>query len=307
MAQLPILIQVMRINDEFATERKSEITFYKPKYFIASEGSNSEPMYFEGLNKSVIFENVTIINILRDYATMCNSHPSFIIKMIKESILDLNAGEITVIELKNKIDNCIRQNSYKINIEAIYNKLIEEYKKDDYRIKKDKLGDLFLKLFKEEIYKDLAENFPLYFEAQDVTYSNTRDKLNIVIDRDEQNFKENQYENVIKFCENNNINLYVSNPTFEFWLMFHFSEIENEDETMMHENRYVNKSRRYLEKRLSDICNYKKSQLDFSKFEPYIYDAIEREKNYCEDINGLKTQLGSNVGHLINDMLTNNN
>lgn len=33
----------MRINEQFAENRKSEIKAYKPKYFIASEGSNSEP------------------------------------------------------------------------------------------------------------------------------------------------------------------------------------------------------------------------------------------------------------------------
>lgn len=50
---------------------------------------------------------------------------------------------------------------------------------------------------------------------------------------------------------------------------------------------------------------YKKSQLNFSDFEPYIQDAIKREKNYKEDIESLKYELGSNVGILIEDMLNN--
>ena len=73
---------------------------------------------FEALN------NITIINILRDYATICNSHPSFIIKVIKEFILNATYDEITVLELKNKIDNCIRENNYDIDINDVYNKLI---------------------------------------------------------------------------------------------------------------------------------------------------------------------------------------
>ena len=44
----------------------------------------------------------------------------------------------------------------------------------------------------------------------------------------------------------------MSNPTFEFWLMLHFSEVENEDKNKMLENKYVSKSRRYLEKRLGE-------------------------------------------------------
>ena len=74
----------MRINEKFAISRQSEIKNYRPKYFIVSEGSNSEPMYFDGLNDSIISENIRIINILRDYASICNSHPSFIVEMIKE-------------------------------------------------------------------------------------------------------------------------------------------------------------------------------------------------------------------------------
>lgn len=294
----------MRINEPFATDRQSEIHNYKPKFFIVSEGSNSEPQYFEGLNNSVISENVTIINILRDYATLRNSHPSFIIKMVKEFLLNTTENEITVLELKNRIDNCIRENQYDIDIEEIYNKLISIFKKDDYKIKKELLNNLFIVLFKSEVYKDLAENFSLYFEAQNVTYSNTTDKLNIVIDRDKQNFKDNQYDEVVDFCKKHGVDLYVSNPTFEFWLMLHFPEVENEDKIKMYENRYI-ASRRYLEKRLHDICKYKKSQLNFNKFEPYIYDAIKREKKFKENLDDLKNELGSNVGLLIYKMINN--
>lgn len=145
----------------------------------------------------------------------------------------------------------------------------------------------------------------MYFEAQNVTYSSSMDKLNIVIDRDKQNFKDFQYDEVVKFCRTNNVNLYVSNPTFEFWLMLHFPEVEDEDNLKMLENKYVSKSRRYLERRLHDICKYKKSQLNFNDFEPYILDAIKREKNYAEDIDSLKDELGSNVGVLIEEMINN--
>ena len=295
----------MRINEKFIMDRKSETKNYRPKYFIVSEGSSSEPSYFEGLNDSVISENVTIINILRDYAKIRNSHPSFIIKMLKEFILNVVSNEITVEELKNKIDNCIIENNYNYDINDIYNKLISIYKHDDYRIKKDNLNSLFLTLFKSDIYKELAQNFPQYFESQNITYSDTVDKLNIVIDRDKQNFKDNQYDDVVKFCTENNVRLYVSNPTFEFWLMLHFSEVENEDKNKMLENKYVSKSRRYLEKRLHDLCKYKKKQLDFKKFEPCIKDAIKREKLFAENVIDLKNKLGSNVGLLIDEMLNN--
>ena len=96
----------MRISEPFANERKSEIQKYNPKFFIVSEGSNSEPQYFEGLNNSVISENIKIINILRDYATLRNSHPSFIIKMVKEFLLNTTENHIgyVLMEAKKNVD-----------------------------------------------------------------------------------------------------------------------------------------------------------------------------------------------------------
>lgn len=297
----------MRINAKFAEERKSGIKTYRSKYFIVSEGSNSEPMYFEGLNNTVLAENITIINILRDYATLCNSHPNFIIKMLNEFFANVFDDEITVRELLNKISNCIYDNGYDIDIEDISNILLSKYKTLDHKICKNELEDIFLLIFKSNIYKDLAENFPLYFESQNVTYSPETDKLNMVVDRDEQNFKENQYDEVVEFCQKNKVNLYVSNPTFEFWLMLHFPNVENENKIEMLENKYVTRGNRYLEKRLRDICGYKKQRLDFKLFEPFILDAIKREKNFEEDVKKLKTNLGTNVGLLINEMLKKDN
>jgi hypothetical protein len=85
--------------------------------------------------------------------------------------------------------------------------------------------------------------------------------------------------------------------------MLHFPDVETEDKTIMLENKYTSSSRRYLEKRLHDICKYKKSNLNFTDFEPYINDAINREKLFEEDLIKLKDNLGSNVGILINEMI----
>lgn len=47
----------------------------------------------------------------------------------------------------------------------------------------------------------------------------------MVIDRDKENFFDDQYDKVRIFCKNNNVNLYVSNPNFEFWLFLHFPAV----------------------------------------------------------------------------------
>lgn len=292
----------MRIKEPFAPERLSGKKLYKLKYFIVSEGQTTEPRYFERLNQSILSENVTIINILRDYANLGSSHPTALIKLLQE-FLDNNDSEVSVITLKNKIANWEHENPGKINLNAINEELDKIYKSNNYKISYDSLEKLFMHLFKSTVYKDLATHFSLYFSAQNVTYSPITDTLNMVIDRDKNSFTEEQYDEVIKFCNENNVNLYVSNPNFEFWLLLHFKEIEDEDNQIMLENPKVNSSRRYLEKRLHDICGYRKTKFSFEPFEKNVYDAILREKNYEENVNKLKNELGTNVGKLVEQII----
>ena len=61
--------------------------------------------------------------------------------------------------------------------------------------------------------------------------------------------------------------------------------------------------RRYLEKRLNEIFKYNKKSYSFEELEPRIVDAIEREAKYEESIEGLKTNLGTNVGKLVKKIM----
>lgn len=292
----------MRIREPFAPERESGLVQYKPKFFIASEGNTTEPKYFEKLNQSTISENVTIINILRDYANLGNSNPTYITNLLKQFLSNVGE-ETTVLELKNRISNWVHENPNKIDKNKVFLELDNIYKNDEYRIHYSDLEQLFMKLFKSDIYKDIAENFTLYFLAQDFTYSETTDSLNMVIDRDKSSFTENQYDDVVDFCNKNNVNLYVSNPCFEFWLFLHFDEIKFENREKLLENPKVNSSRRYIEKRLNEICGYRKNKFLFEKFEPQIKKAILREKEYEENIFKLKDSLGTNVGKLVEKII----
>lgn len=59
---------------------------------------------------------------------------------------------------------------------------------------------------------------------------------------------------------------------------------------------------KYFE-RLNEICKYKKNSIDFSKFEPGIKKAIQREKKLVEDVTKIKYELGTNIGILVNNTL----
>lgn len=291
----------MRIKEEFAGQRKSEIEKYKSKIIIASEGSCSEPQYFSGLNQSVLTENKKIINLLRDYAAKTNSHPNFIVAMYKELLIN-NENKISIKEIRNKIENYNKEHGNNIDVLKI-GKLIESNYDESYIIPYEEIEKFLLDVLKEEMYIDFINNFIDYFNAQNITYSPETDSINIVIDRDKNNFFDYQYDSVLDFCKKNNVNLYVSNPTFEFWLMLHFPEVNILDKNKMFENEKINSKKRYLEQQLYAICKYRKTNLDFQKFEPFINDAIKNEKNFCEDIEQLKNNLGSNVGLLVQNII----
>lgn len=192
----------MRIKAPFAQERETAIVDYRKKYFIASEGSTTEPKYFERLNDSIIKENVSVINILRDYACQGYSNPTHVVKLL-QAFIDNSFNGITVRELKNKLANWTHENPNKIDFTSVLTKINQIYKSDDDRIPYDNLDDLFMRLFREEVYEDVIKNFARYVMAQDVTYSPVRDTLNMVIDRDKDSFTDEQYDKVVKFCENN--------------------------------------------------------------------------------------------------------
>lgn len=242
----------MRIKEEFAGQRKSETEKYKSKVIIASEGSCSEPKYFSGLNQSILTENKKIINLLRDYAIKTNSHPNFIVAMYKELLIN-NENKISIKEIKNKISNYNKDNGNNINIDNI-NKMIDETYDEKQIIPYEEIEIFLLNILKEEVYLDFINNFIDYFNAQNITYSPETDSINIVIDRDKDNFFDSQYDSVVKFCKENNVNLYVSNPTFEFWLMLHFKEVNKLNKQTMFENAKVNSKKRYLEQQLYTIC-----------------------------------------------------
>lgn len=289
----------MRVKEPFAAKRKSEINDYEKKYYIAYEGSQTEPRYFDELAKSLIKENISVISLLRDYAKTGKSNPTHVIKLL-EDFFENSEEETTVGELKSRLSNWNHENSNKINEKIVFSKLDELYTSNKEKIPYNDLESVFMHLFKNEVFKDLSIHFKEYFEAQDVTYNPRIDSINMIIDRDSESFSESQYDKVVEFCEKNNVDLYVSNPCFELWLYMHFDEYEKENKSDLLKNKKLSKhGKRYIEKKLNNICGYKKNYLPFGKLEQGVFKAIEREKRLTEDIYKIKNELGTNVGILV--------
>lgn len=133
------------------------------------------------------------------------------------------------------------------------------------------------------------------------------DELWMVVDRDAQNVTLEQLKNIITQCKNKDYKLAISNPTFELWLLLHITEIANYDyQTLLSNPKRSTKSKkRYLDNLISELNGgYKKSKLDFTKFEPGINDAISRAKELPTDNKSLLNKLGTSVCLLVEKIIS---
>lgn len=139
-------------------------------------------------------------------------------------------------------------------------------------------------------------------------YDHQIDEVCIIIDRDKGSFKQSQYNEVVTICKENNYNLGISNPCFEFWLLLHLSNCKEYDIEDIGINRKVSKSKRFLERKLADKLNgsYNKSNIKFEQFKDNINTAIENEKLYELDIKKLESNVGTRVGLIIENMMQHN-
>lgn len=302
----------MRITsgENFAT-RPSKEMYEKKKYFLIYEGEITEPMYFDGVisnqSKLSISESISIISVLRSIEDAHNSHPKHVFALAKE-IIDSNEDKIiTSASLRKSIIDYVELNIIDNKEETIsfVNDYFDNYSNDSIYV--EELYSVVIDIFKIDMFSSLAEKVSEYLNKQMIVldFNPKIDKINLIVDRDKSSFRDEQYDKLVSECRSKNINLYISNPSFEVWLLMHFEKFDNLDFEKLLENKRVNakkNSRKYADKMLSDIIGYDKSNLKFSHFIDKIDDAIAREKNYCEDLDGLKNNVGSNVGTLIEEM-----
>lgn len=140
-----------------------------------------------------------------------------------------------------------------------------------------------------------------------ITYSEGFDKICLIVDRDKKSFlsvpKNNQYDYVLRTCREKGFGFYLSNPCFEFWLLLHFDEVVQLDREKLLENPLVSAKRRYTEQEIRRLLpGYSKSKYNVSLLMERIEVAVKNESMYCEDIEELEHELGSNVGLLIQEL-----
>lgn len=117
----------------------------------------------------------------------------------------------------------------------------------------------------------------------------------LIVDRDYDSFSEEQFDYVKNACEKNKITLCISNPFFEFWLLLHTENVLSYDKNNLNDKTFI------TDKLKEILGKYSKSNFNAESLIENIHTAIENEKEFCENIECLKNEIGSNVGILIND------
>ncbi len=155
---------------------------------------------------------------------------------------------------------------------------------------------------------NIVDDISEIIRASNITYDNRFDKICLIVDRDKESFlalpENNQYNYVLQTCQEKGFGFYVSNPCFEFWLLLHFEEVFELDKDKLLENPQVTAKRRYTEHELRKLLpGYKKSNYKTAFLMKRINTAIKNEKAFCEDLDGLKDKVGSNISKIVKELV----
>ena len=311
----------MRERKNFAERtRISKEDRTRKKYFLVCEGNRTEGIYFNTINelkdKIGINPLIEIISIERTYTEEGWSNPKKILEQLLKDLEEIENGKISYKTLVDKIIEIIMEDekiSSKILKEISSEKMIENIKNDIEsldniveNVEEDcefLLNMIIKKLFLtiEEI-PNILETVLKNIENKQITYSEDIDKMCLIVDRDKKSFKEEQYNYVKEECKKKNFKLYVTNPFFEFWLLLHFDEVHLINKEELLENKRASSKVRFVESELKKYFPYNKNKYNAELLIEKIDLAIENEKRFCEDIERLKNELGSNVGLLIQEL-----
>ena len=294
-------------------ERKSQVSEPRSKHFIIFEGTKSEQIYFDAyLKKHEVITNVFFF--LRDKEKEGWTNPQKIMELLISVIKGNEKISFTYDTIFDNFNDYINQYVTTITKKTMKNKYLSEVKKhgeDQHKpidigklntiindlinnyLEKYKVGDIF---HDESILKELIE--------EQSTFDKDIDKIYLVVDRDKKSFTDVQYIDTLEKTKENDVQFFVINPCFEFWLLLHFKDCLEYSKEQLIENDYVNSNNTFVYEELKKCDpSYTKSRFNAELYIDKISNAIENSKNYETDITLLKDNVGTNLLLLFNELI----
>lgn len=127
------------------------------------------------------------------------------------------------------------------------------------------------------------------------------DEAWLVCDRDDGSFTEAQYDDVLKLCGQHHIRWVVSNPAFQLWLLFHFTDalvnlgLEECRTSVDRKVRIEAELKKYVD-------DYRHGTLNVFEYEENIEDAVVNSRKFCTDLSRLKYDVGTNFADLVDSL-----
>ncbi len=295
----------------------------KKRYFLVFEGASTEKIYFEALENArhdvEINPLIELVPIIRSYSEDGWSNPKKILDRIISNIEEEKTGQLTYESLLNRImdylyDEKILTTS-KVQAHALWGiledgckKILKKYLNDNVDNLVEDCNKLTEYLNQESDVVNIVDDISDIICTSNITYDNGFDKICLIVDRDKESFLalpgNNQYDYVLQTCREKEFGFYVSNPCFEFWLLLHFDEVFELDRDKLLENPQVTAKRRYTEHELRKLLpGYSKSNYNAAALMKRVEMAIKNEKEFCEELDGLRDKVGSNVGKIIKELM----
>lgn len=294
------------------------------KYFLLCEGECTEKIYFDEVEKQRnyigIKSNIELVPILRNYSEQSWSNPEKLLYRLMDNLDESKSHCISYFTLLDSIIACIEQEKEK----ALSNKerhfiwiSLQKVCEDSLGITElnfdvqdiNKAASVLLEKFRKSLnVRNILNLLPQVIKRFCITYDKNYDKICCIFDRDKKSFTSHQYDTVLKICQKYGFSLYVSNPCFEFWLLMHFEEVIGIEKEKLLENRKVN-GKNYAYSQLKTIArnydiSFEKSYYNAVFFIKHLDIALKNIKNFSEDNQNLKNELGSSVGVLIRELKT---
>ena len=125
--------------------------------------------------------------------------------------------------------------------------------------------------------------------------------LYTICDLDSGSFKTDEQLKLISISQNENINIILSNPAFQIWLVFHYYSWLREG--IYEDNLNCKKQIQFLERMLKrKLQGYKHGSLDFSRFAVRIKNAIDNSKTYSTAVSEIMNDFGTNFMDIVTVM-----
>lgn len=290
----------MMKNNNKRFRLKGKIGYYResgdipPKQviFMSVEGAKTEYSYFYNLGECLKrVQEAPIIKVEVLARRDNNSDPEHVLDLLQEYLALLHEGLIPT-EIK---DDFLKA--------GITDDDVERYIEDTSSLDSDK------KTLLEKKISDYELDFKYRSHLRDYG-QHDNDRYVVVVDRDYKSHTVKAFQNCVAFIQKSDmpIELYLSNPSFDLWLLLHSKAgceyLSKADKNVIKENAKVSSRHTELSNQVAEIFHHRKS-ISFGKFQALywnnIFFAIESSKEYNHNIDYLINDIGTNIAEFFSD------